>query len=510
MSNKLNFIMKLFSKIDDDIIDRNTEKRAQLMARISKRSARKLWIPIVSVAACLVLVFGALFGWLLLGGGGKQVPIYQGMTVSYDAPVVTAPLSAKRSNTITLSTTVPLDDSNKAHTNEGHKHGGNDLDASVDGKYYAMKNENIYIHVHLSNPDEFEILSFTLNGVKYSSYMFEEGSDLENLILKYNVGEAEGLQEYTIDAIKYVDGEKIKDVRMEGDQTIEVVVNSDNQAVRFNARLNGWDLSIAPQWTTNVGGFTSLAIYDGSQKVASYSPTATVFRNLPAGKKLVLIGTYSSGGKTETAAYVFQTPKVSEGLLVNGGVIVGIGSCTDNVLYLNQPIADGAFTGNKNIKTVCLGNGVTEIGEGAFSGCASLQEVVMTDNLKTIADNAFSDCISLESITIPDSVTTLGNRLFDGCTELSSVVIGRGVTKMDVSGSGLHVWNPETGDYRPIPGVGLFTKCPALSVVTFRGTKQQWLTITEGLEGIADQVKTITIRCSDGDLLLVPNPQAIS
>ena len=34
--------------------------------------------------------------------------------------------------------------------------------------------------------------------------MFEEGSDMESLILKYNVGSNSGIQEYTIDAIKYI------------------------------------------------------------------------------------------------------------------------------------------------------------------------------------------------------------------------------------------------------------------------------------------------------------------
>ena len=32
--------------------------------------------------------------------------------------------------------------------------------------------------------------------------MFEEGSDMETLVLKYNVGSESGIQEYAIDAIE--------------------------------------------------------------------------------------------------------------------------------------------------------------------------------------------------------------------------------------------------------------------------------------------------------------------
>ena len=95
--------------------------------------------------------------------------------------------------------------------------------------YYADPGDDVFVVVHINNPSGYEILSFTLNGVKYSSYMFEYGSDLENLILKVNVGNTEGIQEYTIDQIKYVDGTDIKDVRMEGDRTVKIGVSTNKQ-----------------------------------------------------------------------------------------------------------------------------------------------------------------------------------------------------------------------------------------------------------------------------------------
>ena len=515
MSKKINFIAKLISRIDDDIIDRNTEKRIRLMARTTNLSfRRKKWIPLVAAAACMLLVFGSVFGWLIRGGG-KQVPVYQGMTVSYDTYVSdsSSDTDTMKSDVIPLgafelsdSCSVPLrlgKTDNKQQIVKEQKE-NKKLAPSVDGRYYAMKNEDIYIHVHLSNPDGFEILSFTINGEKYSSYMFESGSDLETLILKYNVGNVSGLQEYTIDAIKYVDGEKIKDARMDGDRTIEVYVNDDADGdISFNAELSVWDLTIDPRLPSGVGGFTSLALYDGNQKISDYSPTTTYFANLPSGKRLTLIGKYSFEGKELVLAHTFETPKESEGLIISNGKIVGMGSCTDNVLYLNMPIDNRAFAEQKGIREVYIGSGVTSIGENAFAHCSSLEKVTFAEGITKIGDGTFAGCSALESIELPDSVTTIGSYLFSSCSNLSSVTIGSGVTEIEES-NGFNIWHPETGDYRPIPSIETFAKCPLLSSVTFKGTTQQWLVATKGINIATNQENTIIIHCSDGDLLIEP------
>ena len=91
----------------------------------------------------------------------------------------------------------------------------------ADEEYRAGKNEDVYITIHFDNPKNFEIMSFTINEEKFSSYMFQPGSDMENIIIKENIGNADLNVEYTIDAIKYVDGEDIKDVKIGGNQTID-------------------------------------------------------------------------------------------------------------------------------------------------------------------------------------------------------------------------------------------------------------------------------------------------
>lgn len=229
MKRKDELKLDILSNIKDEIIDAQSEKRYKLMTR--KR--RPKWIIPSSVAAVLLIAIMIPLFVILFS---KQVPIYEGMSVlSSYTPAGTA----SNGSTEQLS----VRDFGKPQfdflTNDNGNHYGHDKkpvedivedDASTtltvpdQQMYYAKANQDIYINIHFSNPDDFVILSFVFNGKTYSSYMFEEGSDMENIIIKCNVGDVEGITEYTIDAIKYVDGTAIKDVVMAGDRTVKVGV----------------------------------------------------------------------------------------------------------------------------------------------------------------------------------------------------------------------------------------------------------------------------------------------
>ena len=86
------------------------------------------------------------------------------------------------------------------------------------------------------------------------------------------------------------------------------------------------------------------------------------------------------------------------------------------------------FCNCSSLESVTIGNGVASIGDSAFWNCSSLTSVVIPDSVTTIDDWAFRDCSSLTSVTIPDSVTTIGERVFDGCSSLTSVIIPDSVT----------------------------------------------------------------------------------
>ena len=157
--------------------------------------------------------------------------------------------------------------------------------------YYAEKNQDLYVVVRLSNPDSYEIQSFTLNGVKYANYMFEKGSDMENLILKVNVGDAAGIIEYTLDAVKYIDGTEIKDVRLDGEKTVRAGVQTDGQltvAVGNPATtLHRVSFSVAIEdrygLISNAEGYAKAILYDGEtiyEKDLSLGENAVIFEGL--------------------------------------------------------------------------------------------------------------------------------------------------------------------------------------------------------------------------------------
>lgn len=241
--------------------------------------------------------------------GEKQVPVYKGMTISRSfATSSAATASVDVGNTDLQSEqgrvegdyenrdddfdqNKPFEDPN-APSIENKANSTLDVVGAAESIYYADKNQDIFITIRLSNPDSYEILSFTLNGKKYSNYMFENGSDMENLVLKVNVGDVGGIVEYTIDAIKYVDGTDIKDVRMDGDRTVKAGVRASDQtyvnvtneqktmtSITFDAQVVDLYSLIEKS-----GGYAKAVLYDGvnmlTKDIKVGEKTNIVFDNL--------------------------------------------------------------------------------------------------------------------------------------------------------------------------------------------------------------------------------------
>lgn len=305
--------LDILDSIDDDIIDKQTKKRHDLLTKQPKKPRF-----VLAMAACLALLVVAS-SFLILpnlweNGDSRQVPVYQGMSISGEKQTEAADLDKLEYATLSLnswyanSSRIELLDSdgnNGNNGNNGNHFGQNKkpiedlaedslkVEGAAEKIYYAKPNQDIYITVHVSNPDNFEILSFTLNGKVYSSYMFEDGSDMENLILKYNVGDAEGVVEYTIDAIKYVDGTEIKDVVMEGDKTVQCGVYSEKQptaeVMSEVVGINKLTLTVNITDPLNLiglcGGKVAFVLSDGDDLIAEQPLTVgkdntVVFENL--------------------------------------------------------------------------------------------------------------------------------------------------------------------------------------------------------------------------------------
>ena len=277
MNKKDEVKIKVLSEIRDDIVDPNTTLRAKLLRK--PRMNRNKLVAIYAIAACILLIGGGLLA--ILPSLIKQVPIYQGMTVSHDSAAALQYPYPNEAQYLSVGAPSVFKDGKK---DKEEKKKEQELESAAretlevkgaDSMYYANPGEDVYVTVHISNPDDFEILSFTLNGKKYSSYMFEAGSDMEHIIIKVSVGEASGISEYTIDAIKYVDGTEIKDVRMDGERTVRIGVYTENQptagfvretvlydGVSFEARIEDAESLIALS-----EGELYAVLYDGEQIV---------------------------------------------------------------------------------------------------------------------------------------------------------------------------------------------------------------------------------------------------
>lgn len=83
-------------------------------------------------------------------------------------------------------------------------------------------------------------------------------------------------------------------------------------------------------------------------------------------------------------------------------------------------INNAAFQGT-SIEELVIHEGTTAIGGLAFSECQSLKTVYIADGVETIGSSAFAKCSNLESVDLPKSITTYSHEEFLLCTNLKKV-----------------------------------------------------------------------------------------
>ena len=145
-------------------------------------------------------------------------------------------------------------------------------------------------------------------------------------------------------------------------------------------------------------------------------------------------------------------------------------------------IGDYAFSYCKSLLNITISDSVTSIGFYAFSNCSSLTSVIIPDSVTSIGESAFSYCKSLLNVTISDSVTSIGNSVFNSCSSLTSVIIPDSVTS--IGGSAFDSCSSLTSVIIPdsVTSIGgsAFSNCRSLAHIYFRGTQQQWNSISKG------------------------------
>ncbi len=94
-------------------------------------------------------------------------------------------------------------------------------------------------------------------------------------------------------------------------------------------------------------------------------------------------------------------------------------------------VSSQAFSGCTALETVVLPESITQIGTYAFNDCSALKEINLPAGLEVLEDSTFENCTALASITLPAGLTTIRYGAFQGCTALTSVTIPAGVTDFE-------------------------------------------------------------------------------
>ena len=131
---------------------------------------------------------------------------------------------------------------------------------------------------------------------------------------------------------------------------------------------------------------------------------------------------YNAGGAFSGDTNI-ATVTIGDGvLIVPANLFKGCYKITEIMLPNTiTTISSYAFQGCRGLTSIVIPNSVTVVGISAFAGCSGLTSVTLPDSLTTIKDGTFLGCSSLASITIPGSVTAIGAGAFCGCTSLAGI-----------------------------------------------------------------------------------------
>lgn len=148
----------------------------------------------------------------------KNAPKYLGFDALSELPTIAQTTSYNNESKVkALSEQTPEDEPNS------------DLIVHEPANCYTLPKQQFYLSIALDNPNEYEILSITVNNIKYQTFQFDENSTSNNIILKITASETPGIHEYTLNSVKYVTGDTIG--------SVSLVAKLNNESVSTNVRV---------------------------------------------------------------------------------------------------------------------------------------------------------------------------------------------------------------------------------------------------------------------------------
>ena len=149
----------------------------------------------------------------------------------------------------------------------------------------------------------------------------------------------------------------------------------------------------------------------------------------------------SEKGDGSVIAYQYAHPTKSGCYTIT---ILGAGNMRD-MAYPNY--APWFESYNRELISVTIGNGVTNISNYAFDSCMALESITIPEGVTSIGEYAFIWCESLTEIKFPKSLRYIGRSAFYECTSLENVVVQDGLEVLDQQA--FYLCDKITGIYLP-------------------------------------------------------------
>lgn len=122
----------------------------------------------------------------------------------------------------------------------------------------------------------------------------------------------------------------------------------------------------------------------------------------------------------------FELTSDGTSYIVSGVISKQITSVVIPSVYSGLPvtgIGKYAFTECYNLTSVVIENGITLIDSNAFDQCTGLTSITLPDSITTIANYAFNKCSALSNVSVGSRTTSIGHKAFYWCTALKRIEI---------------------------------------------------------------------------------------